>query len=129
MTTEELLEKIEEGDAEAVAVGWRIAARALEAAEKDIDRGRVRLSQLFCFVRDVDEFAQRDGPFADWRDDWRARNPDMAAEEDELQGRVLSKLQAKARDGSLVPWCQRHGLNPAAVANFAFGGTGRMRRQ
>lgn len=126
---EELLDGMEAGDGEAIATGLEVARRILELAEDMVERGEVPLSQLFCFIRDTAEKEKRAGPFADWLDDWRAQNPHLAADETALTARVLSKLQAKARDGSLTPWCKQRGLNPVAVAEFAFGGQAHSSRR
>ncbi len=122
---EDLVESIKAGDPEAVDTAWRLTRRALVIIGERIERGELRLSQLFCFVRDIDELEQRNGSYAEWIEGWRARNPKSAAEIDDLRKRFFGKLQAKARDGTLVQWCQRNGLNPAAVADFVWGGTGR----
>ncbi len=124
-TGQDLLDSIETGDPEAIWAGWRLVRQVLEAIGKEIDRGALPVSQVFCLARDFHEFERRSVSYAEWREDWRARNPEQAAEDDALRQRVSEKLRAKARDGSLVRWCSRHRLNPIAVADFAWGGDGR----
>jgi len=128
-TNEDLLKQIEAGDPDAINFSWRLVGRILEITTEKIDRGELSLSQLFGILRDTNEFEQRHGPYADWFEDWRVRNPELAEGCDERRHRVLAKLQAKARDGTLEQWCRRHRLNPAAVADFAWGGDARSSRR
>ena len=102
--------------------GWWLVTRAMKIILEKMDNDELSMSQWFCFARDFSEFR------SDGYTEWQERNPEKVAEVDAVRERVLRRLQAKVRDGSLLDWCERHRVNPAAVASFAYGGDGRRGR-
>ncbi len=100
--------------------GWWLVIRAMEIIHEKMDSGELSTSQWFCLARDFTEFR------SDGYTEWQKRNPEKVAELDAERERALLRLQAKVRDGSLVAWCERHGVDPRAVASFAYGGDGRQ---
>ncbi len=118
MNGRELMKAAISGEPDAIDIVWDLI---LWVADDVPEAFKVLpLGEIFRLVAEMPEVEGTLKANAEWLEASRRANPEQAEEYDFVRELVLAKLSAKACNRTLVPWCQRHRLDPLKVASFTF---------